>query len=284
MSNRDPFSEKANLYGRQRPGSEPTASEASSAPVTSGFPQKPVQGGTVPLPTRPSLPNPPVERTPSERTPAEFPAAPTFVPPTFREKSNIPSRGSSDDLFPTQAPTFNENEEDDESYFEEEEAEETVAEAYEELYGEPLVGSEEDYLPLTPAEEDLYEKRMVAADLDAAMPSLYSLAADPDVETRVEVASNPSTPLVLLERLAKDPEADVRESVMENENCPIQLYKSFVLDPDDFVVASWLANERTTSDMVVPLHNTKNAFIAHQLVETTLVSDLVKARLQQLLR
>lgn len=277
MSNRDPFADKASPFGKQRPGSESQPPKTPTAPVTPSFPQRPAQGGTVPLPQRPAFPATPAKPDAD----APLPTQPQFAPPTFKPKADSPLKGSSDDLFPSaSAETIEEEYLEDEDIVE---GEETVEEAYEEIFGRPLVGSESDYLPLNSAEEDLYEKHMVASDSNAAMPSLYSLAADSDPDTRVYVASNPNTPIVLLERLAKDPDADVREGVMENENCPTPLYKNFVLDPDDFVVATWLDNPRTTAEMVNPLHETQNPFLALKLIESSLVPEMIKVRLKQVL-
>lgn len=267
MNNRDPFAEKSSIYGKQRPGSESQASKTPSPPVAPSFPSRPSQGGTVPVPTRPVFPTP-VKPAGVEDGSGVSP----YAPPAFTPKA--------EDLFPSpQTPTS--FDEDNDVFVDE--VEETVEDVYEELFGVPLEGAESDYLPLDSEEEDLYEKRMVASDEEAQLPSLYSLAADPDPETRVYVASNPNTPHVLLDRLAKDPEADVREGVMENPSCPTSLYKSFVLDPDDFVVATWLDNPRTVPDMVIPLHGTKNPFLALKLIESSLVTEPVKVRLKQVL-
>lgn len=275
MSTKDPFADKQSPFGGRRNTGVTPATEPG------GFPQKPVQSGNVPLPQKPAFPS--LSTTPTETPTANVPQIPvpeTFTP-RFTPLTNKPVRGSSDDLFP-QTQSFNEPETvfaDDET-FDDEVEELGLEDVYADIFGEDLPVDSDSYEELTEEEENVFEKRMVASDDEAAGPSLYALADDVDATVRAFVAMNLNAPSLLLDKLARDPESEVRENVLANPNCSQQTYSSFVRDTDDFIVAMWIENPRTTAEMLQPLYSTTDPFIGKLLIESAVVPEPVKTQLR----
>lgn len=287
MSTKDPFADKQSPFGGRK------NTNATPPAENTGFPQKPVQSGNVPLPQKPAFPGFPVAPTGSAQTPEptapitpgagipQIPVPDVFTP-KFTPLTNKPARGSSDDLFPqAQEPVEDETVFEDDDEFDEELEELSLDDVYTDIFGEELPADADNYEELTEEEELVFEKRMVAADDEAAGPSLYALADDEDETVRAFVAMNLNAPSLLLDKLARDPESEVRENVLANPNCSQQTYSSFVRDPDDFIVAMWIENPRTTAEMLQPLYTTTDPFIGRLLIESAVVPEPVKAQLRR---
>lgn len=234
-------------------------------------------GGTRKAPAKKNPPKlapfTPVE-TPNQEAPTQVPAPVqpvakgTFPQPALPKPEFKPARGSNNTLFPTeQAPYVP-------PVFEEPIVQEPEVEEYEESYFE-------DLSQFTDAELDLAQKLEDSDLVPAALPTLFSLAEDDDWVVRAKIAANSSSPASLLERLSKDPESLVRQVVMTNPNTSDNVYRYFAFDADDDVIYSWVKHSRTTPEMLKPLYETNNLFVASALIDSFAVPAHVKAQLKQ---
>lgn len=288
MVTNDPFNNNTSRFGaRPKRNEEQTPNAGNSAPPA--FPQAPKQGKVnVPLPTLPGikkeptnglpkLPSLPVPNTLS--TESKEPLTPTFSP-----NSNKPQRGSSNDLFGDEIePEEEEYIDYDEDELDEEEPEElSDEEAYEEIFGEKMP---EDFNPENDItdDEDLYLGSIfeAAAIPAAAEQTLYALLNNPNWQVRMALADNPETSAAILSKLAEDEDENVRQSVMENPNCPEDIYVKFAYDEDELLVAEWIDQDRTTSDMLTPLHKTDDFTIGSTLVDSGKIPFSVKLELER---
>lgn len=289
MANNDPFNTSTSPFG-----SRPKRVEDSAAPAAQNtppaFPQipKPGQGKvSVPLPTRPDFrKDVPAEKAtlPSLPTPQistdKEPALPAFSP-----SSNKPQRGTSNDLFGnTPDPVEEEDFEDYEDELDEDDYEEELSdeETYEVIFEEEMP---EDFNPdddITD-EEDLYLANIfeAAATPVGADQTLYALLSNPNWQVRMALADNVEIPSTILAKLAEDEDENVRQSVMENPNCPDDIYVNFAFDEDELLVADWIEMDRTTSEMLTPLHKTEDYTIGASLVESGKIPFSVKLELER---
>lgn len=292
MVTNDPFNNNTSRFGaRPKRGEEATPNSGNNTPPA--FPQAPKQGKVnVPLPTLPGIKKEPTSglpKLPSLPVPNTIPTEQnetlTSLPPTFSPNSNKPQRGTSNDLFGDEVePEEDEyvyNEEEDE--LEEEEPEElSDEEAYEEIFGEKMP---EDFNPDNDItdDEDLYLGSIfeAAAIPAAAEQTLYALLNNPNWQVRMALADNPEATSAILSKLAEDEDENVRQSVMENPNCPEEIYVKFAYDEDELLVAEWIDQDRTTSDMLVPLHKTDDFTIASSLVDSGKIPFSVKLELER---
>lgn len=228
----------------------------------------PFGGSGSPFASNPKLP------TVAQPTPApveELPTAPvasgSFPTPAFPKPEFKPARGAANELFPSlpEAPT----------------KQDPFATLEVEVQPVEVEEEEDELAGLSDYEIDLAQKLEDSSNEPAALPTLYSLAEDSDWVVRANIAANESTPATLLERLAKDSESLVRETVMANPNAPENVYRYFAFDADDDLVYDWVSHPRTTPEMLKPLYETNNAFIASAVIDSPLAPESVKMALKQ---
>ena len=82
---------------------------------------------------------------------------------------------------------------------------------------------------------NVYERQLLAEDIDAVPEILARLAQDDDPEVRMCVARNKRTPVEILRRLAEDAKWLVREGVVYNINTPAEILHELTKDPDEAV-------------------------------------------------
>lgn len=203
----------------------------------------------VPFPSRmpstgvtppPAMPKPALPPLPTQLT-APLPSAPTFPSKTSPEQTEV-------------------------------EEELTDVEEAEEEYEE---------VELISDEEDEFLSRIFAATASpVAQQTLFALARDDNWQIRNAVAMSVDAPVNVLNLLANDPEDFVRQSVLENLNTSDETYANFAYDEDEDIQIAFIQNERTTLDLLRPLLDTDNEFVAEELIDTDLLPTSMKIKIR----
>lgn len=138
----------------------------------------------------------------------------------------------------------------------------------------------ENFREISEEEDNILENIKIAYSEDTETQTLYALSTNEDSRVRENLAANPSTPTNILTLLKNDEDSFVRQAVMDNPNTPEKVYASFVNDEEILIIWEFIDAERTTPNMLTPIHNTTDYAIVDKLLESSKVSDFVKANIR----
>lgn len=167
--------------------------------------------------------------------------------------------------------------EEDETTFEDDDEEVEYEEYYEDEEEDEL-----EYEVVSDEEDDFLGRIFASSSPAVAQQTLFALSRDANWQVRNSVAMNLTAPPTLLNLLATDSDDLVRQTVMENLNTSDETYANFANDESDDVQIAFIRNKRTTPELLTPLLETDNEFVAEALMESPLVSSVEKRKLHNM--
>lgn len=140
---------------------------------------------------------------------------------------------------------------------------------------------DDDYEEISPEADDYLARLFVGSSDPVAQQSLYALAQDIDWQVRNSIAMNPNTPDALLDILAADENDMVRQTILENPNTSDTTFAQFANDEDEDILIAFIESDRSTPFLLSSLYSTDNEFVADALIDSEIVPDDVKSKLQE---